>query len=686
MWFYVITDELAVQMRRFVLWLPVFLAIGIALYFEARSEPTFWLMLGVWGVSILLLLINVLLPFSARFLVLGVAVIGVGFGLASFRTHNVSAPVLGWNYYGSIEGTIVGIDRSASEKPRLTLADPVLERTGSLRTPVRVRVSLHSKLDTSIPPPGARILVTGHLSGPSGPVEPGGFDFQRRSWFLGLGAVGYTRNPVMIIGAPDDLTLATRIFQIRMALSEFIQKSVGGKEGGFASAILTGDRSAVNQEDLENLRRANLAHLLAISGLHMGLLTGLVFTSFRLCLAAFPPIALRYPVKKIAAVIAIGAGLAYLVLSGASVATERAFIMVAVMFGAVLLDRPAISLRAVAVAACLILVLWPEFLLEPGFQMSFAATLALVVCFRFLTKLPIFRANGSGIKRLLVPVLSLATSSLIAGAATAPFAAYHFNQVPHFGLPANMAALPAMGLLVMPAALFAIVLAPFGLSAPAFWVMNKGIGWILWIAKEISGWPNAVSQVIDTGGIVLPLITLGAVLTILLSRWAKGIGVVTASLGFFFWSQAERPEILVSDDGRLVGVLKDGQRALNRKRGSGFAANSWLENDGSAFGQGDAKWLAGFDDDEFTIFMDKFRVAYLWDRKASATEIDDACDKADLLLAPVWKGTTPTGCTLLALDDFRKLGAFSITSENGELKIETARQRTGTRLWNSHGN
>lgn len=676
-------QELAAQRGKAVLWLPVILGIGIWVYFSLRFEPTqgaIWALI-CGGVICGLLVWRTTFPFG-MFASVFLWVIA-GFLIAVFRTHSVAAPVLGWSYYGAIEGTVVGLDKSGSDKPRITLADPILDRVSAARTPRFVRVSLHSKLDKTPPEPGTRVLITGHLSPPAGPVEPGGFDFQRKAWFQQLGALGYTRLPVMQAGDVVATGWHARVFQLRMFLSAGLQANMNGTAGGFAAAILTGDRSAIDPAALNNLRRANLAHLLAISGLHMGLLTGLVFAAVRIGISVFPRVALRLPVKKIAAVIALFAGFSYLALSGASVATQRAFIMVAVMFGAVLLDRPAISLRAVAMAAIIILALWPENLMEPGFQMSFSATAALVIGFRWLNDNPAWIERRKKYGRFTMGAFSLLMSSLIAGAATAPFAAYHFNQVAHYGLIANTLTLPIMGMIVMPAAVAAAVFSLIGAQALPLWVMGKGIDWILGVADMVAHWHGSFSRVVDATGAVLPMITLGVLFFVLIQSRLRFAGLASCIGGMILWSFAERPTVLVSDTGRLVGVLEGKERALNRTRGSGFAARSWLENDGDTRRQAEANWIYGEKADEFVLNLQTASLGYLWDSKQNVDRLRAMCDTVDLVLAPKWDGDVPTDCSVMGLRDFRAAGAFAVHVENGALKIETAHQRTGARLWNS---
>lgn len=317
-------------------------------------------------------------------------------------------------------------------------------------------------------------MTTGHLGPPGGAVEPGGFDFRRHAWFLQLGAVGYTRVPFVLW---DDTERGQFVFRMRMALSERIQNALPGATGAFATAIITGDRSAIPQDVLQSLRDTNLAHLLAISGLHMGLVSAFVFGTLRLVLV-LTPIGLKWPVKKIAAAGALGVAATYLALSGGNVATERAFVMVAVMLVAVMCDRRALSLRAVALAAIIVLVLRPEAVFGPGFQMSFAATTALVAVFSAVRE----RFFDLPKHQLVRSAVSVFLSSAVAGAATAPFAMAHFNQFAQFGLLANLATVPLMGVLVVPSGVLAMLLMPFGLEWVGLVPMGVGLDWILAVA------------------------------------------------------------------------------------------------------------------------------------------------------------------------------------------------------------
>ena len=406
-------------------WVPVCIGVGIGGYFLLRFEPGRELILGIAFLALGILVLSRLLGEAFAPLAVALALVGGGFVLAAHRAHDVAGPVLGFRYYGPVEGRLIAMDRSNSDALRLTLDRVVLERVAPDRTPTRVRISLHGDQSLGVEPvPGLRIMTTAHLSPPGGPVEPGGFDFQRHAWFGQLGAVGYTRVPILAIAEAAEGQDGLAVFGLRMAFAERILAILPGDVGGFAVAVTTGARSAISQPALEALRISNLAHLLAISGLHMGLLSGFVFAALRVGFALVPPLALRVPARKLSAAGALIAATGYLALSGGNVATERAYVMAAVALCAVMLNRRAISLRAVAIAAVIVLVLRPEALLGPGFQMSFAATVALVAVFGWMRDGQV--SMGPSWSK---PVVAVLISSGVAGLATAPIGAAHFNAI-----------------------------------------------------------------------------------------------------------------------------------------------------------------------------------------------------------------------------------------------------------------
>ena len=667
-------DALLAQRGGLIGWLPVCLGLGIGGYFALRFEPGPAVWVALAGLALLLVALSRVASVALRPLCLGLALIGAGAGLAKVETLRMTQPVLGFRYYGPVEGRVVWIDRSASDAVRLTLDRVRLDRMAPARTPDRVRLSLHGDQPLDDWRPGEVLILTAHLSPPAGPAEPGGFDFRRFAWFQGLGAVGYTRTPVLRLAAAEG-GWSLWVFTQRMAISRAVQAHLPGEVGAFAAAVVTGDRSGMGQDSLSSLRASNLAHLLAISGLHMGLLTGFIFVVVRVGLSLWPALALRVAVKKIAAVCALAAGAGYLLLSGGNVATERAYIMVAVMLIAVLLDRRALTLRAVALAATIVLVLHPDALTGPGFQMSFAATTALVVVFRAL------RGRNLG-PRWTRPVSSVLISSAIAGFATAPFAAAHFNMISHYGLAANLVSVPLMGVLVMPAAVLAACLAPLGLEGAGLWLMGLGLRWILFVADTVAGLDGALSHVKSPGPWVLPCLTLGLLWMILWrgrARVVGGAGVVAALL---LWVLTTRPPVLIADSGGLIGVLGPEGRVLSSEKGDGFVAGIWLENDGNPVPQEVAAGRPGLQTETRVADAQLGRWRLRQVRGKVALAEMEGCGGADILVS---NQTDPVSRPCLTFDAarLRDTGAVSLSlTATGDLRIVTASEVSGRRPWN----
>ncbi len=672
-----ITDSLLQQRGHLFCWVPLCLGIGIGGYFSLRFEPTGFAVASLCIVVFLFCwLIRIISPgFGA--LALAVALVCTGGAVAKLRTDTVAAPVLGFRYYGPIEGRIIAIDRSSSDAVRLTLDHVILARMSPDRTPERVRVSLHGEQPIAEFMPGDVLILTGHLSPPSGPAEPGGYDFQRHAWFAKLGAVGYTRTPVLRIEAAALNGWRMQIFAARIGLSRAVQETLPGEVGAFAAAIMSGDRSQMSQQNLAALRASNLAHLLAISGLHMGLLTAFVFGFVRALLICIPVIGLRWPVKKIAAGFALIAGAFYLALSGGNVATERAYIMVAVMFCAVILGKQAITLRAVAIAATLILLLHPEALTGPGFQMSFAATTALVAVFRGLKHVDMHR-----VPKWAKPALSLVISSFVAGMATAPFAAAHFNQFAYYGLIANLLSVPLMGLFVMPAAVLAVCLAPFGLWDLCLWVMGLGLRWIMMVAQTVSALDGAVGHIVSPTMIVLPILTIGLLWGILWQGKARVLGAIPICAAGALWMMTERPKLLVADSGSLLGVMTQEGRALSKPKGNGFVAGVWLENDGAPVLQSQAAERPGFSREGRVVETEIGPWAILQVSGKTALAELQGCGQAAVLIANnVDEVERP--CLVFDIKKLRQTGALAMTlSDDNTLKIVTSHQVTGRRPWN----
>ncbi|MBW7921253.1 MAG: ComEC/Rec2 family competence protein [Rubellimicrobium sp.] len=655
-------------------WVAVMAATGIGAYFALSVEPDGTQLAALAALALLLAGLARALGPAFGPLALAVALALAGFELAAWRTGAVAAPVLGFRYHGPVQGRIVDIDRSASDGLRLTLDQVVLADMAPERTPRRVRISLQREQPWLRPEPGMVVVTTAGLMPPNGPVEPGGFDFRLHAWFQGLGAVGYTQTPVLMLVPPEG-GAALAVARLRARVSATIRALVPGDAGGLASAVITGDRSGLSMAASDAMRDANLYHLVSISGMHMGMLVGLVFAVLRGAVALVPPVALRVDGRKIAALAALPVAVFYLMLSGRGVATERAFVMAAVMLGAVLLDRRAFSMRSVALGALVVLALRPESLVNAGFQMSFAAVVGLIAAYAALG-----RRLPPGRWRWLQGALMLVFSSLAAGLATAPYAAAQFNRVAHYGLVANLLAVPVMGAVVMPAAILMLLLAPLGLEEPARLLVEWSCRWILAVSERVAALAGAVSAVPTPPGWVLPGMTFAALVFVLWqgrARWLGVAGVVAALAG---WTMATRPPLLIAASGGIAGVMFDGGRGLSRPAGEGFVAQNWLRADGSLRPQGQA--VAPFVVDGMRAAADLGGLHLLVLRGQRALDAVSGCDGADLMVVSVAVADRDARpCLVLDETALRRTGAVAGRVEGDALRLVAADAVAGARPW-----
>jgi len=655
-------------------WVPVFIAVGIALWFGLGFEPGPLFYAAVAAVGVLLGLGYRYGPELAHpLMVIGLCVVA-GVLAAGLRAHLLWAPMLETRFYGAVQGRIVDIDRSQSDALRITLDQVVLQGVDPAKTPVKVRISLHGQ--GFAPEPGQVVLLTASLAAPEGPAEPGGFDFRRMAYFQQLGAVGYTRSPVMLWQAAGGGALA--INRLRGWMAAGMMAAVPGDAGAFAAGAMTGDRSGISLQTVQALRDSNLAHLLAISGMNMAFITGFVFALVRYGMALVPPLALRVNSKKVAAVAAFAVALFYLLLSGANVATVRAFLMVCIVLGAVLFDRRALTMRTVALAAVVLLLYAPESLTEPGFQLSFAATVVLIAGFGALDR-QILRER---LPRWLMPVFTLVLTSVLAGVATAPYAAATFNRFTDYGLLANLLTVPVMSVL-MAAGVVAALLAPLGAAAPALWVMELASRWILYVAHRVAALDGAVTPIVQPGPMIMPLITLAGIWWILWRGWLRWVAVVPMAVAVVLWGMTERPALLISADGALVGLLGPEGRALSRPSGAGFAAEAWLQDDGDLALQPDAAARPGFSGDAKARWfqMGNWRGVALAGKQA-ALGLADACAAADLVVLSAALPpdmTQPEGCIVLDQAVLQQTGALAISAAGDSLLLRPA--RAAQRIW-----
>lgn len=539
------------QALRWPLILPLALALGAAAYMTAPMEPA-WEVVGVAAATPSLLWLAIrrrvggLLALAVAFL----ACAGIGALAGKVRSTLVAAPILK-EQIGPVrvEGIIAEIDSSERSR-RVRIDVRAIEGLTPEQTPRFVRFSFKGELGFA---PGRAVACRAILSPPPRPVVPGDYAFHRDAWFQQLGGVGFSIGKCAPLPTRPPTEIVDTVFHwlgaVRRALAEHVYAAAGPEGGGMSAAMVSGDRSFVTPEDAELLRLSGLAHLLSISGVHMVLVGGMIFFIVRMGWPLIEPLALRVPSVRAAAFAAIVACTLYFLISGMEVATQRAYIIALIGFGAKLFDRPAISLRSLAIALAAVVLLQPEAVVTPGFQMSFAASGALIALYEMWPRLE--RAERPGIfARVGVWFVAASATSFVASLATMPFALHHFDRAALFSVIANIVSTPIITLWTTPAAAMAAIAAPLGLAEPFLWLMGQSLDLVLAIAEwSVAFSPEIDLPRLDALGVALAGAAIG--LTCVLYRRGRLFAVLPAAAAVAVWLSAPQAVGYVADDGSV---------------------------------------------------------------------------------------------------------------------------------------
>ncbi len=677
---------------RWFVWIPVLFAGGIVAYFALDSEPSLRvaaaLVLGALGLWLALRSTPLGLAIGA-----GCLAFALGFADAKLRTEMVRAPVLARELrYVPLTGFIEQHELRDKGRARLTLRALSLADLPASERPYRVRVTLPAK-GALIDRTGAVVALQATIRPPPEPVEPGGFDFARQAWFARLGGTGYATSAVEPVAdaplPPWDIAAWAAIDRLRGAINGRIRAALPGETGEIAVALITGEQGGISEETKQTMRDSGLAHILSISGLHMAIMAGTVFWVVRALLALWAPLALNVPIKKWAAAAALAAATFYLALSGAAVPTVRSWIMMSIMLIAVMLDRPALTMRNVALAALLILAVAPESLFDPSFEMSFAAVVALVALYEWLAARrrerlgdvsPIWRALHRG--GALAGGAALTT--LVASTAIAPFAIYHFHRMTEYGLIANLLAAPIVSLLIMPMALLALVAMPFGVEAWPLKAMGLGIAAMVWIGKWVANWPGAVIVLPQISGAALVLIVLGLLWLCLWQTRTRALGLVIAACGLALAPPSTRPDVLIDRDGETAALRSEaGSLIVPPATAASYSVDNWLLADGDARDAG----MASSDGTAGAFRCDllgcigtvKGKVVALIRHPAA---LEEDCRMADIVIAPFTVGRTCRAARVIV--DRRALnegGAQALYIEGLSIRAVSVASARGRRPW-----
>ena len=678
--------------RRFFLWIPVAAMGGVALNLAADREPVLWLPALLTALFAALAWMSRARPFALG-LSLALAALLAGFLSMSLRTARVAAPVLDRIRIVTLQGYVEEVDlRTAGAR----MVIGVLSADGMPRekVPLRVRVTTRKTPDVAA---GDYVELKARLLPPSHAALPGGYDFARDAFFAGVGAVGSTLGPIRLLPPPGDATLSQRfsagIDHARNRLALRVNAIIGGDEGAIAAAMVTGKRDFLSNNAKDLIREAGIFHIITISGVQMTLVAGIFFVVTRRLLALSPTLALEFPIKKWAALVAMAGSLLYDVATGSRVGTERALIMTLIVLGAVIMDRRALTMRNLAFAVLAVIAIEPEAILGVSFQLSFAAVAALVAVMEarlaahdvdpdpFVPKRGAVRKPGLLAAYLEKP-LALLLATACATSATASFMAYHFHDLSPYVLIGNPLTLTVIEFFAVPGALLGAALYPLGLDAPVWLYVGAGIKFILWAARFIAEAPGSTLHLRAFQPYALPFLALAVMSATIWRTWTfRASAIPLALIGLIGATHGARYDVIVAPSGDLAAVRDaDGALEVVGKRFNAFAAEQWLTADGDARDPASARdpnapcdrlgCVADLPEGEsLSIVMD--RLAF-----------DEDCARAEVVVSAL---TAPAGCKAkFVLDEkaLARLGAVGLTwGDEADFALTSDRSAQQNRPW-----
>ena len=703
-----IVGEFTLQADRVLLWVPVAFGSGAATYLGLKIEPPVWIgwaLLAVFGV-----LAGIVGRFSRRrdaIAVTGLAALAAaGFLVAKIHSDRVAAPIARENLgMVSVEGWVVDIATPSERGERLLIAPVRVSRLSPAETPTRIRIVIAAPGGPEgAPPPGTPIHVLTLLDPPPGPAAPGAYDFARDAWFEGIGGVGIAmQQPTWqeLASPPWRLRLEMAVnamrWRVATTLAHDIAAVMGPDDGGaagLAAAVTTSHQDWLGAAHRDDLRGSGLAHMLAIAGLHTAAVCGFVFFAVRLLIAATPWLALRVPGKKVAAVVALIAVAGYLALSGAHPPARRAAITASVAFFAILVDRRAVSLHSLAVAAFIILLIEPDVVVAPGFEMSFCATASLVALAEIWPHHP--RAVGLSWPLALVQrgrdvVVGLAMVSFVAGAATGPFTIQHFNRVSNYGVFANLTADFIASAVMMPALAICLMLQALGfghgVAAPVLWLAGWASRSIVAIGHFFTTAPGAAFSMSSAPEIALAISYVGIVFACLWRGALRWIGLPMA-MAVVAWPRPAPPAAWIANDGKDAAVVIAGREVTLKPDKRAYATGVWAQRRALIIpANAQIAQESAFECDTngcTPLGAARPAIGAWWTkRKPGEDRLETLCERSDILIlrAPVDPPASCKDVIVLRKLDFEIGGAAEIYPARRGWRIEWAQPLRGKRPW-----
>ena len=681
-----LVDRLAAEGERRLLWLPVFFGAGIGVYFLLKVEPPLWpgVAAAIAGAGAAWTLRR----YPARCeLVLAFAAFVAGFALMRETAWERDAPMLQRRLGPvAVTGRVVDIDLVERGWRVIIEADP-LPPLDPADQPRRLRVHIPGTSDELNP--GDRVSLKAMLHPVPAQVVPGGRDFQRELYFAGIGAVGYSFGAARRVAGPEENGgWREALRQLRTDMTRRIAAVLPGSAGGVASALITGKRGTIAEEVKQAFRDSGLSHLLAIAGLHLGLVGGFVFLTVRGGLALVPPIALRYPIKKIAAGVTLLVLACYLLISGAAIPTQRAFVMNGLVFAAIIIDRLRISMRVCAIAAAIVLVIDPSVLVGVSFQMSFGAVVALIA---------VYETYGARLGRLLHgrsvwgKVLGycggVVVTTVVATLGTYPYSIYHFHHLALYSPLANVIAVPVSAMWTLPWGVVTCLLMPLGLERLALVPMGWGIDMTIWVAQWVAALPGNVWFMPRLPPEGLLLISLGGLWLCLWRGSWRYWGVVPIVAGFAGMLLTRPPDIVIANNGRFVAArAPEGAYFVSADKGEKIVRSFFVAETGAAlraWPAADSGAASGLDcAGELCRYSANGRTVAI---VTGASALPVRCSGLDGIVSQVPAGFRCRSMmpVIDRIDSWRR-GAVALWLDRDRITIESANESRGDRPWVPH--
>ncbi len=557
---------------RFVLLLPVAMGAAILVYFALPAEPPLWLAFVLPASSVSLLAVAWPHP-VARFM--AALLVAASLGLARAELRTAAEPPVPVIPTGAIDiaGTIARIELLPDAR-RVTLIRPSLDAASPLARSIRLRLRGD---DTTPLAAGEAIRIYGMVFGPDRPAYPGAWDPGRQDFYDGLAATGFALSRVTITAPAPPNALDDKLQTLRTEIAARIMATLPASTGSIAVTLLTGEAQTIPAAERDGFIAAGLAHILAVAGLHVGIVMGLAFSLSRFLLSRHERLALHLPIKSIAAIIALLAGAGYAALTGAHLPILRSLAMASLATLGIIAGRRALSLRGLALAAMVILLATPEAIIGVSFQMSFSAVLALIAGYAAVQPIWLrLHAGKSMPRRVAMHLAALAYTSLLAGGASMPFAAYQFQQIQPYWIPANLIAVPLTAFWIMPLGLVSLALMPIGFSALTLVPMGWGISVILRLTTCIAAWPGAMLRIPPMPDLAILLISAGLIWLCIWRSPPRLAGILLLLAGFAIYADTKPPDVLVSSDAKLIAIRSAREVFLVRQpKAASFILAQW---------------------------------------------------------------------------------------------------------------